>query len=64
MPLKIKNLRELQPFLNISNIAKAAGIRHKTILSKLTRGTKLDEDEVEYLSKELNRIADLIKSFI
>ena len=41
----LARVQALQPLINVSAIAKAAGLSVQTLSSKLTRGTALTEDE-------------------
>lgn len=64
MSIKIKELKELQPFLNISKIAENSGLNHKSVHTKLNRLSELTVVESESISDELKKLADNIKKVV
>ncbi len=46
-------LRRLRPLLNLSKLAKEAGLNHHTLASKLRRGTKLTPAEAKSVGRVL-----------
>ena len=49
----LERLAELQPVLNMSAVARAAGVSVQTLASKLQRGTPLTEDEARCIGQAL-----------
>jgi predicted RNase H-like HicB family nuclease len=47
----LARVQELQPLINVSAIAKAAGLSVQTLSSKITRGTALTSDESTRIGK-------------
>ena len=51
--IALERLAELQPVLNMSAVARAAGIPVQTLASKLQRGTPLTQEEAEGVAMAL-----------
>lgn len=53
----IEQLRAMRPILNISKIARIAGVHEQTLISKVKRGSPLTESEGKRIGSVLARFA-------
>ena len=59
--MSIDKLRELSGLLNMTELARRAGIRKTTLASKVQRGTPLSEEEALVLHKVLRDAGLLVR---
>ena len=59
-----EQLRELSPLLNMTELARRAGIRKTTLASKIQRGTPLNDDESLVLRRVLRDAGMMITDHV
>lgn len=53
-PLEVKSLRRASALLNMSELSRRLGVRNTTLASKISRGSKLKEEEAQAINEALH----------